>query len=130
MFTYEEEDNWCLTIIYQNLGKLTSQNSYQKSQKLSSNDATISKAMWCSGYHYYTPSFNKARIIWYGTTVRYFPMRLSQPFVKTAISDEESVADAELLSSYLKVISRDEKEILKRNLEQIDEEKVDLLDAL
>ena len=46
MFTYEEEDNWCLTIIYQNLGKLTSQNSYQKSQKLSSNDATISKAMW------------------------------------------------------------------------------------
>ena len=71
-----------------------------------------------------------ARIIWYGTKVKCFPIRLSQPFVKTAISDEESVTDAELLSSFLKVISRDKMEILERNLEQIDEEKVDLLDVL
>ena len=71
-----------------------------------------------------------ATLICYGTKVKYFPIRLSQPFVKTAILGEESVTDAELLSSFLKVTSRDEKEIVERNLEQIDEEKVDLLDVL
>ena len=54
----------------------------------------------------------------------------TQPFIKTAISDEESVTDAELLSSFLKVISRDKKEMLERNLEHNDEEKVELLDVL
>lgn len=54
----------------------------------------------------------------------------TQPFIKTAISDEESVTDAELLSSFLKVISRDKKEMLEGNLEHNDEEKVELLDVL
>lgn len=54
----------------------------------------------------------------------------TQPFIKTAISDEESVTDAELLSSFLKVISRDKKEMLERNLEHNEEEKVELLDVL
>lgn len=71
-----------------------------------------------------------ATLICYGTKVKYFPIRLPQPFVKTAILREESVTDAELLSSFMKVTSRDEKEIVERNLEQIDEEKVDLLDVL
>ena len=57
-----------------------------------------------------------ARIICYGTKVKYFPIRLSQPFVKTAILDGELVTNAELLSSFLKVISREVKEILERNL--------------
>ena len=71
-----------------------------------------------------------ARIICYGTKVKYFPIRLSQPFVKTSILDEEFLTDAELLSSLLKVISRNEEEILEQNLEQVDEGNVDLLDAL
>ena len=40
-----------------------------------------------------------ARIICYGTKVKYFPVRLSQSFVKTSILDEESVTDAELFVS-------------------------------
>ena len=71
-----------------------------------------------------------AKIICYGTKGKYFPVQLSQPFVKTSILDEELVGDAELLSSFLKVISRNEEEILEQNLEQIDEGKVDLLDVL
>ena len=56
-----------------------------------------------------------ARIICYDTKVKFFPIRLSQP-VKTAILDGELVTNAELLSSFLKVISREVKEILERNL--------------
>ena len=56
-----------------------------------------------------------ARIICYGTKVKFFPIRLSQP-VKTTILDGELVTNAELLSSFLKVISREVKEILERNL--------------
>ena len=58
------------------------------------------------------PIFLCDDILCYGAKVKYFPIRLSQPFVKTVILDEESVTYAELLSSFLKVISRDEKEIL------------------
>ena len=54
-----------------------------------------------------------ARIICYGTKVKYFPIRLSQPFVKAAILDEEPAADAELLSLFLEIISIDEEEILE-----------------
>ena len=54
----------------------------------------------------------------------------TQPFIETVYLDEESVTDAELLSSFLKVISRDKKEILERNLEHNAEEKVNLLDEL
>ena len=71
-----------------------------------------------------------ARIICYDTKVKYLPIRLSQPFVKTSILDEESVTDAELLSSFLKVICRNEEDVQEQNLEQIDEGKVDLLDVL
>ena len=71
-----------------------------------------------------------ARIICYGTKVKYFPVRLSQSFVKTSILDEESVTDAELLSLFLKVICRNEEDVQEQNLEQIDEGKVDLLDVL
>ena len=46
-----------------------------------------------------------ARIICYGTKVKYFPIRLSQPFFKAAILDEESAADAEFLPLFLAIIS-------------------------
>ena len=73
-------------------------------------------------------SSGENNLVWHKSEV--FSYTIIPTIVKTAISDEESVTDAELLSSFLKVISREEKEILERNLEQIDEEKVDLLDVL
>lgn len=40
-------------------------------------------------------------------------MRLSQTFNKTAISDKDSIIDSELLLSFLKVVSREEKQIFE-----------------
>ena len=54
-----------------------------------------------------------ARTTYYVTKLKYLLMRLSQTFNKTAISDKDSIIDSELLLSFLKVISRNEKQIFE-----------------
>jgi len=72
-----------------------------------------------------------ARIICYGTTYRYFPIRLSMVFVKSAfLGGEDFLSEEELLSSFLNYVSKDEKDILEKNITEFDENTDDLLDVL
>ena len=71
-----------------------------------------------------------ARIICYATKVHYFPIRLSQAFMLSAFFNEESVTKSQLKSSFLKVISQDEREILEQNFVTFGENTDELMDVL
>ena len=60
----------------------------------------------------------------------YFPLRISQVFMKSCFKGEQSISKEELVESFLKFVSIEEKEILKRNLEEIDEDKSEILDVI
>jgi len=71
------------------------------------------------------------RIICYALKCGYFPVKLSYAFMKATFMCEESVNNDDLVSSFLRYVSSEDKETIERNLKQFEEENPDeLLDVL
>lgn len=74
--------------------------------------------------------FVTASIICYDAKFKKSTYAIVSTFIKTDILDEDSITDSELFLLFLKVVSRDEKQILERNLEPIFEKRDNLFDVL
>lgn len=74
--------------------------------------------------------FVTASIICYDTKLKKFTYAIVVTFIKTDILDEDSITDSELFLLFLKVVSRDEKQKLERNLKPIFEKRDNLFDVL
>ena len=71
-----------------------------------------------------------ARIIAYGTTLDFFPIRISRMFMMSALLDESILKKEELISSFLNYISLDEKETIQMFQKEFIGDMEELLEVL
>jgi hypothetical protein len=71
-----------------------------------------------------------ARIICYGIKIGYYPIKLSYAFMKSSFQSENSVTQEDLVKSFFKYVSCEDKETLERNLKELDDDQSELLEVL
>ena len=71
-----------------------------------------------------------ARVIIYGISLKYFPIKISKPFMISTFFDENSIEEKELINSFLNYVSTDEKEIIQNAVDNFPEDREDLIEVL